>query len=144
MCGKVEAVSTSVKKGEKKINHPEIFLKENWGVEGDGHAGLGIRQVSLLSMDSIAKITAKGVKVNPGDFAENITVSGIDLISLSEGTCLRLGEEVILRVTQKGKECHDKCRIYDQAGMCVMPTDGVFAVVEKGGVIRPGNNICIL
>jgi MOSC domain-containing protein YiiM len=107
-------------------------------VDQDAHAGPGHRQVSLLAVESIAKMKAKGLSVGPGDFAENITVEGIDLVSLRPGERLRSGE-ALLEITQIGKECHDRCAIYHQAGDCVMPKEGVFARVLHGGTLRAGD-----
>ena len=133
-CGNVVALSLSERKGTRKENRSHVTLVENWGVEGDAHAGNWHRQVSLLAMESIQKIRARGLDVHPGAFAENITTSGIDLASLPLGTVLRIGE-AILEVTQIGKECHARCAIYYQAGDCVMPREGVFARVLRGATI---------
>ncbi|MFA4842862.1 MAG: MOSC domain-containing protein, partial [Candidatus Omnitrophota bacterium] len=123
--GVIKAVSISQEKGTKKTNVKEARLKEDFGIVGDVHAAGGIRQVSLLAEESIEKMRAKGLKVNPGDFAENITTGGIDLLRLKVGDKLRIGEESILELTQFGKECHTRCAIYYQAGDCVMPKEGV-------------------
>ena len=116
-------------------------LKEDFGIVGDAHAGTPKRQVSLLAIESVEKMRAKGLKVNPGDFAENITTEGIDLLGLKIGDSLRLGREVILELSQIGKECHTRCNIYYQAGDCVMPKEGIFARVVKGGEIKAGDGI---
>ncbi len=138
--GKVLAVSVSAWKGEKKTPVPSVTLVEEHGVRDDAHAGPGIRQVSLLAAESIAKMQAKGLAVGPGDFAENITVEGFNLLNVRLGDRIRVGEAV-LEVSQIGKECHDRCAIYIQAGDCVMPREGVFARVIRGGGIAPGDPV---
>lgn len=138
--GTVIAVCVSEKKGEKKVPVPFVTLVPSLGVDRDAHAGPGHRQVSLLAVESIAKMKAKGLSVGPGDFAENITVEGIDLVSLRPGERLRAGE-ALLEITQIGKECHDRCAIYYQAGDCVMPKEGVFARVLHGGTLRAGDPV---
>jgi MOSC domain-containing protein YiiM len=138
--GRVVAVSVSVGKGEKKTPVPSVTLVEEHGVRDDAHAGPGIRQVSLLAAESIAKMQAKGLAVGPGDFAENITVEGFDLLNVRLGDRIRVGEAV-LEVSQIGKECHDRCAIYIQAGDCVMPREGVFARVIRGGGVAPGDPV---
>ncbi|MDZ4133941.1 MAG: molybdenum cofactor synthesis domain-containing protein [Dethiobacteria bacterium] len=135
------AVCTSAKKGERKKNVGESNLIKSQGLENDAHAGFAHRQVSLLAEESIAKMTAKGLDVGPGDFAENLTTRGIDLVNLPLGTRLAVGKEVILRVTQIGKECHNRCAIYYQAGDCVMPREGIFAEVLLGGKIKVEDKI---
>ncbi len=142
--GKIIAVSISEKKGTRKRNVQKVELKENFGIIDDAHAEGGIRQVSLLSEESIAKMKEKGLKVKPGDFAENITTGGIDLLSLGIGAKLKIGKDALLEISQIGKECHSRCNIYYQAGDCVMPTEGIFAQVLKGGEIRPGDEIEVL
>jgi len=141
--GKILAVSVSDRKGVRKTNVESARLIENWGIEGDAHAGPGHRQVSLLAQESIAKIQAKGLDVNAGAFAENITTAGIDLTSLPIGARLRIGGAEV-EITQIGKECHSHCAIYYEAGDCVMPREGVFARVVRGGEIRPGDEIVLV
>ncbi|MGB9598020.1 MAG: MOSC domain-containing protein [Candidatus Poribacteria bacterium] len=138
------AVSISDKKGVKKENVPEGLLIENFGLKGDAHAGDWHRQVSLLAMESIEKIRAKGLDVGPGDFAENITTIGIDLVNLPVGTKLKIGDSALVEVTQIGKECHDRCAIYRQTGDCVMPREGIFVKVLKGGKIKKNDLIAIV
>ena len=139
---KVIAVCKSEKKGTVKKNIGQGFLKENLGLAGDAHADCCThRQVSLLDMSSINKMRTLGLNVNPGDFAENLTTEGIDLISLPAGTCIRIGEEVILEITQIGKDCHAGCAIFKQVGKCIMPKEGVFAKVIHGGTVRTGDQI---
>lgn len=138
---KVIAVSISKEKGTRKINVQEVVLKENFGINGDAHSGAGPRQVSLLSLESIGKMKAKGLNVGPGDFAENITTSGIDLPNLGIGSKLKIGKDVLLEISQIGKVCQTKCSIYYQAGDCVMPREGVFARVLKGGIIKPKDKL---
>jgi len=142
--GRIVAVSISPKKGVKKTNILLGSLIENYGLENDAHAGDWHRQVSLLAVESISKIRKKGLDVNPGDFAENITTKGIKLWELPVGTRLKLGENALVEVTQIGKECHDRCAIYKQVGDCVMPREGIFVKVLKGGTIGPSDGIQVL
>ena len=142
---KVLAVCSSKKKSTKKKVISEALLRENYGLVNDAHADSGThRQVSLLAMESIAKMQRLGLDVSYGDFAENITSEGIDLVSLPIGTRLLIGDETILEITQIGKECHIRCAIYRQVGQCVMPEEGVFARVIQGGVAKAGDDIKIL
>lgn len=143
MNAKVVAVCTSAAKGERKTPVAEVFLKEQHGIEGDAHAGPWHRQVSLLASESIAKMQAQGLDVDCGDFAENITTTGIDLPALPIGCQMRIGEATV-EVTQIGKECHNRCAIYYQAGDCVMPKEGIFVKVLAGGRITPGDGIRLL
>ena len=139
--GRIKAISVSGKKGVRKNNVDSAVLKEDFGIVGDAHAGTPKRQVSLLAIESVEKMRAKGLKVNPGDFAENITTEGIDLLGLNLGERLTLGADVVLELSQIGKECHTRCNIYYQAGDCVMPKEGIFAKVVKGGEIKVGDKI---
>jgi MOSC domain-containing protein YiiM len=139
--GKILAVNISQKKGEKKQNIPCGLFLEDIGLDGDAHAESGIRQVSLLAKESIEKIRAKGLDVQYGDFAENLTTEGIDLPSLPIGTRLKVGQEVLLEVTQIGKVCHSRCNIFYTVGDCVMPREGIFAKVLAGGDIQVGDEI---
>ncbi len=141
---KIIAVSISREKGQKKTNVDEAKLILNHGLDQDAHAGDWHRQVSLLDMQSIAKIQAKGLDVGPGNFAENITTQGVRLWELPIGTRMQLGKEVLVEVTQIGKKCHDRCAIFHQVGDCVMPREGIFSIVLKEGIIRPGDAIAIL
>ena len=142
---KVIAVSRSKQKGTKKTNVVEGILEENYGLIGDAHAdGCTHRQVSLLAIESIEKIRRLGFTIGPGDFAENLTSEGIDLVSLPIGTRLSIGKEIVLELTQIGKECHTGCAIYRQIGKCIMPKEGVFAQVIHGGLVRAGDSIKVL
>ena len=142
---KIIAVSRSEQKGTKKINVFEGVLKENYGLVGDAHADCCThRQVSLLAIESIEKIRRLGFTIGPGDFAENLTSEGIDLVSLPIGTRLSIGKEIVLELTQIGKECHTGCAIYRQIGKCIMPKEGVFAQVIHGGLVRAGDSIKVL
>ncbi len=143
MSAEIIAVCISSEKGERKTPVPEVRLGEEHGIVGDAHAGEWHRQVSLLALESIEKMQRMGLDVNPGDFAENVTTFGIDLLSLPIGSRLALGEAIV-EVTQIGKECHTRCAIYNQAGDCVMPKEGIFARVLRGGVIKPGDRIEVL
>ncbi|HEX9191357.1 MAG TPA: MOSC domain-containing protein, partial [Candidatus Deferrimicrobiaceae bacterium] len=138
--GRIVAVSVSERKGERKSPVPQATLVPDHGVERDAHAGPGHRQVSLLASESIGKMREKGLAVGPGDFAENVTVEGIDLVALKVGDRLRIGEALV-EISQIGKECHDRCAIYFQAGDCVMPREGVFARVVHGGAVAPGDPV---
>lgn len=138
----VIAVCTSEKKGMVKTPVPEVTIKEDYGVVGDAHADCTThRQVSLLATESIDKMRGKGLDLKPGDFAENITIEGSDLCSLPIGTHLNIGNEVILEMTQIGKECHAGCAIRKLVGDCIMPREGVFARVIRGGHVKPGDKI---
>jgi len=139
----VVAVCISAEKGQRKTPVDAVELRENHGIVGDAHAGEWHRQVSLLATESIAKMRALGLDVDSGDFAENITTRGIDLVSLPVGTRLAVGDTV-LEVSQIGKECHTRCAIYHQAGDCVMPKEGIFARVIKGGAVSAGTAILLL
>ena len=140
--GRIIAVSRSDKKGTKKENVKEGHLLPDYGLEGDAHADShSHRQVSLMAIESINKMREKGFDVGPGDFAENLTTEGIDIASLPIGTEVSIGEEVVLEVTQIGKECHTKCAIYYQLGQCIMPDEGVFAKVIRGGLVKSGDEI---
>ena len=139
--GRVVAVSISDRKGVKKKNIAAGRLIENFGLEGDAHAGDWHRQVSLLAVESIEKIRAKGLEVTPGDFAENITTEGIVLWQLPVGRRLRLGDRVLAEVTQIGKECHTRCAIFHQVGDCVMPREGIFVRILSGGTVKLGDTV---
>jgi cyclic pyranopterin phosphate synthase len=138
--GTVAAVNISAAKGERKKAVPEAILRVEHGIEDDAHAGPWHRQVSLLAQESIDKMTAAGLDVGPGDFAENITTLGIEVAALPINTVLDMGEALV-EVTQIGKECHSRCAIYEQAGDCVMPREGIFVRVLRGGRVAPGDAV---
>jgi MOSC domain-containing protein YiiM len=140
----VVAVSVSGKKGVVKENVPLVELVVDHGVKGDAHAEGGKRQVSLLALESIDKMRAAGADVKPGDFAENITTRGLAVEQLPVGARLRVGKEAELTITQIGKACHKGCAIRELVGDCIMPREGVFARVDKGGAVRPGDVIEVL
>lgn len=140
MTARVLAVCVSERKGEKKRPVEEIRLKAGHGIAGDAHAGPWHRQVSLLANESVDKMRAQGAALRPGDFAENILTEGVALRTLPVGTRLRVGD-ALLEITQIGKECHSDCEIKRQAGVCVMPAEGVFAVVREAGVVKAGDGI---
>ncbi|MFC1623990.1 MOSC domain-containing protein [Candidatus Omnitrophota bacterium] len=138
--GKISSISVSKKKGSKKKNIPIAILKEDYGIIGDAHAG-SERQISLLAEESIEKMRHNGLTVASGDFAENITTKGIDLIGLKTGSRLKIGKTALLEITHIGKTCHERCSIYYQAGDCIMPREGVFGRVLKGGTIKPKDRL---
>ncbi|MFC1934007.1 MOSC domain-containing protein [Chloroflexota bacterium] len=141
---KIIAVCSSKSKGTKKEDVSKGVLKEEYGLIGDAHADCCThRQVSLLAVESINKMRSLGFDIGPGDFAENLTTEGIDLVLLPVGTEVSIGEEVILTVSQIGKECHTGCAIYRQIGKCIMPKEGVFAKVIRGGIVMAGDEIRI-
>ncbi len=142
--GVIKAISVSKKKGIPKTNVPEAVLEIDFGIVGDAHAANWHRQVSLLSIESIDKMVAMGAKVSPGNFAENITTEGIELLKLPVGSKLGVGEDTELEITQIGKECHRRCAIFEQVGDCIMPREGIFAKVNKGGLIKVGDIIEVL
>lgn len=139
----VVSVNISEKKGTVKREVPEIRLRLRHGIVGDAHAGDWHRQISLLAEESVDKMRDVLPQIEPGAFAENINTRGVELKTLPVGTRLRLGETVV-EVTQIGKECHSDCEIKRTTGKCVMPTEGIFAVVVKEGAVRKGDEIEIL
>ena len=141
---KIIAVCKSEEKGTKKKAVAEGILKEDYGLVGDAHADCCThRQVSLLAMESINKMRGLGFEVGPGDFAENLTTQGLELTSLLLGTRISIGKVIILEITQIGKECHRGCAIYQQIGKCIMPKEGIFARVVRGGFVQAGDQIRI-
>jgi MOSC domain-containing protein YiiM len=143
--GIIRAISISTKKGIPKTNIQTGKIIKNHGLEGDVHAGDWHRQISLLAMESIKKILDLGViSVSPGDFAENITTENIDLSHVNIGTRFKIGSEIVLEVTQIGKECHSGCAIFQAIGYCVMPREGIFARVLNGGIICQNDVISII
>ena len=138
---KIVSIATSKKKGTRKTPVDEAFISKNHGLEGDAHAGKWHRQVSFLSSESIGQARQQGLEVTFGDFAENITTEGMDLVSLPVGTRILAGDEVVLEMSQIGKECHAACAIRRQVGDCIMPREGIFARVIRGGKVRPGDAI---
>ena len=141
--GKVIAVCTSEKKGTQKTSIPEIDVREDWGIQGDAHAGKWHRQVSLLSYEKIEAFRARGAEIEDGAFGENIIVQGIDFATLPVGTKFACND-VVLELTQIGKECHSGRAIFKKMGECIMPKQGVFTKVLHGGIIRPGDELTIL
>lgn len=156
---KVVSINISQRKGIAKRPIKVGALRENYGLVGDVHGGPGDRQVSLLAIESIQrqqlamnnkqiekcpKVRSRGGKLKPGDFAENITTKGIHLASLDVGTKLIINDKVVLKITRIGKECHRYCSIYYRTGECIMPKEGIFAQVLKGGSMRIGDKIKVV
>jgi MOSC domain-containing protein YiiM len=143
--GTIIAVCWSKKKGTRKTPISEGVIEVNQGLRDDAHADCtSHRQVSLLSTSSIEKMRKLGLNVGPGDFAENLTIDGLDVFDIPVGTRVSAGDAVLMEITQIGKECHTKCAIYHQVGQCAMPEEGVFARVLQGGVVKPGDALKIL
>jgi len=148
--GKVFSINISKTKGISKSSIKAALLIEGYGLDKDAHAGSGLKQISLLSIESIkkqkecAKIKTLAASLKAGDFAENITTEGIDLSSLRIGDRLRIGDTVILKISKIGKECHRYCSIYYKIGDCIMPREGIFAQVLKGGEIAIGDDIKVV
>jgi MOSC domain-containing protein YiiM len=141
---RIVSINVSEKKGTPKIPIGRGRLIRDHGIEGDAHAGNWHRQISLLAQESIDKMTRMGVRdLKPGVFAENITIQGMALHTLPVGTRLRIGECTV-EVTQIGKECHHHCQIYYQAGVCIMPEEGIFVQVITEGNIRSGDSVTVL
>ncbi len=138
--GKVLAVCISEKKGVQKTEIPQGKLIEDWGIEGDAHAGKWHRQVSLLSFEKIEAFRARGAQVDFGAFGENLVIEGFDFRVIPVGTRFRIGE-ALLELTQIGKECHSHCAIYKVMGDCIMPREGVFTKVLRGGAVKPGDTV---
>ena len=140
----IVAVCKSEGKGTRKKPVAQGILREDYGLVGDAHADCCThRQVSLLGTESIEKIREEGFDVGPGDFAENLTTEGVELVSLPVGTKISVGEDILLQVTQIGKKCHSGCAIYQEIGKCIMPREGIFARVIQGGQVRAGDPITI-
>lgn len=141
---KIVSIATSKRKGTRKVLIEEAFLIQDHGLEGDAHVGPWHRQVSFLAAESINKARKEGLDVTFGDFAENIATLGIDWLKVPIGTRVEFGDSALLEITQIGKECHSRCAIYYLAGDCIMPREGIFARVLKGGKIRCGDTIRIV
>lgn len=141
LSGEIHRISVSKKRGTKKHNIDCATIIASHGIDGDAHAGPHHRQISLLPLESFAKVRTKLPSVEPGDFAENITVSGLDFGNTKVGQCLLLGETTKLRVTQIGKTCHKGCYIRTIVGDCIMPREGIFTEVIEGGNIAVGDSI---
>ena len=143
MTGTIRAICISEQKGTQKHEVPEAELIEDWGINGDAHAGKWHRQVSLLGLGQIEEFRARGAEVFFGAFGENLVVDGFHFRTIPVGTKFQAGE-VLLEITQIGKECHSHCEIYKKMGDCIMPREGVFARVLHGGRIRTGDEICLI
>jgi len=141
---KIVSIAISKKKGTPKVQVGKASLLEDHGLEGDAHAGPWHRQVSFLAAESIETARKQGLDVGFGAFAENIATLGIDWQKVPVGARVNLGDAALVEITQKGKECHNKCAIYYLAGDCIMPREGIFGRVLKGGEIRCGAPVCIL
>lgn len=138
--GVIKGICISEKRGTAKYEIEEAILVKDWGIQGDAHAGHWHRQVSLLSYEKIEEFRKKGADIEPGAFGENLIVSGYDFRNLAVGTRFQCGE-VVLEMTQIGKECHSHCEIYKRMGECIMPREGVFAIVLHGGMVRKGDTL---
>lgn len=137
------SINTSQTKGVRKTPVGKATIGPQ-GLAGDGHSGDWHRMVSLLAGESVDKMVALGLTVGPGDFAENLTTRGVDLLAIPIGDRIKIGADVVLEITQHGKECHTRCAIYHQAGDCVMPKEGIFAKVIKTGEIAVGDEITLI
>jgi MOSC domain-containing protein YiiM len=139
--GTITAVCTSKHKGTPKADVGSAIVEEGFGLVGDAHGGDWHRQISLLSSEEIQTMADKGLDVKPGSFAENFTTQGFDLGAVKIGDRLKIGESVVLEVTQIGKECHTRCAIYHKVGECIMPEKGVFCKIISGGPVKTGDSI---
>lgn len=139
--GKIKAICISEIRGIQKTEIQEADIQVDWGIAGDAHGGKWHRQVSLLGFEKIEDFKARGAEINFGAFGENLVVEGYDLSKLPVGTRFRIGEEVLLELTQIGKECHSHCEIYKKMGDCIMPREGVFTEVIQGGHIKKGDKV---
>jgi MOSC domain-containing protein YiiM len=138
---KIVSIAVSKKKGTTKTCIPEAELIENHGIKEDAHAGDWHRQLSFLASESIENASSEDFPLNYGDFAENVATTGIDWKSQPIGRQFKLGDKAVVEVTQIGKECHKKCAIFYRTGDCIMPKEGVFAKILKGGTIKVGDSI---
>ena len=141
--GKIIAICISEKRGTQKKRVPEAEFVEDWGIRGDAHAGKWHRQVSLLSHDKIEAFRARGAEIADGAFGENLVVEGFDFAKMDVGTRFRCND-VVLELTQIGKECHNGCEIFKKMGDCIMPREGVFTRVIHGGMIHEGDELTVL
>lgn len=141
MNGRLLAICTSDIKGVRKQPVEEGLLKKGWGLKGDAHGGENHRQISILSKESVERLSRNGIILSAGDFGENLLVSGINLSELQVGALIKVGAYALLRVTQIGKECRHPCSIKKRLGKCIMPSEGIFCEVLKGGKIRPGDRV---
>ena len=141
--GEIIAICISEKRGTQKKRIPEAEFVEDWGIKGDAHVGKWHRQVSLLSHDKIEAFRARGAEVADGAFGENLVVEGFDFAKMAVGTRFRCND-VILELTQIGKECHNGCEIFKKMGDCIMPREGVFTRVLHGGIVREGDELVVL
>ena len=141
---KIESIAISKRKGTPKACVEEACLISNYGLRGDAHGGPWHRQVSFLAAESIERVRNEGLDVSFGSFAENIATLGIDWRTVPVGTRIKVGESAVVEITQIGKDCHNRCAIYYLAGDCIMPREGIFGRVLKGGKIRRGDSIDIL
>lgn len=148
--GKIFSINYSKTKGVSKEAMKRAFLIEDFGLEQDAHAGQGLRQVSLLAIESIKKQAGcpmakkKNIALGPGDFAENITTQGLNLAQLNIGAKVRVGKVAMLEISKIGKECHRYCAVYQKIGDCIMPKEGIFAKVLKGGEIVVGDEMEVI
>jgi len=138
---KIVSIAVSRKKGTTKTCVDQVKLIDDHGIEGDAHAGDWHRQLSFLAAESIMRAETEDFKLNFGDFAENIATTGIDWKSQPVGQKFKLGQDALVEITQIGKECHKKCAIFYRTGDCIMPKEGVFAKILKGGTITTGDSI---
>jgi molybdenum cofactor synthesis domain-containing protein len=143
MSGRIVAVCTSAKTGQQKQRVERAVLLAGHGIQGDAHAGTWHRQVSLLAEEHIDEMRRQGLELPPGAFGENIVTRGIDLDALEVGRRLRIGDGVVVQITQRGKECHDHCAIYQKVGDCIMPRVGLFARVRRGGAVAAGDALTL-
>jgi len=142
--GTIVAVNTSATKGTRKENVERAEILKGFGIRNDAHGGPWHRQVSLLALESIRGMETRGLAVGCGDFAENLTTQGLDLVHLPVGTRLKIGSSAVVEVTQIGKKCHLRCSVYEQAGTCIMPKEGIFAKVLSGGPVKVGDTIKLM
>ncbi len=142
--GVIAAVCVSKKKGTPKTEVESALVLEDYGLEQDAHAGPWHRQVSLLAMEQVQSMKERGFEVVPGSFAENLTTQGVDLGAVVPGDLVCVGDTVLLEITQIGKECHTRCAIYNRLGECIMPNQGIFARVKRGGMVRKGDSVAVL
>jgi MOSC domain-containing protein YiiM len=141
--GEIISIAVSKKKGVRKTVVHSVVVVEDHGIQDDAHAGFLNRQVSFLSSESINLAKSEGLDVSYGDFAENFATKGIEWKDLPLGTMVNIGDSVVVEITQIGKECHNRCAIYYQAGDCIMPKEGIFGTVIKGGEVETGDSILI-